>query len=107
MPPLPSSFEDLQTLLPPREAAKPDLRPLYYLWVHDPHEDRIHVEENESKHSAEHVDHGDLAKRVPHPDRTHGYAYRIRGGWRITDWEHRQVDDPHIVKKVKEALKGE
>lgn len=78
--------------------------PFYYLWVFDPQEDKIIVEHNESRPPHEHIDHGHLAERVPHPARVHGYAYRIRGGWRISDDNHRPVDDPHVKALVKSAL---
>lgn len=81
-----------------------DSKPFYYLWVFDPQEDKVIAEHNERRHPAEHIDHSHLADRVPHPERVHGYAHRIRGGWRITDDSHRPVDDPHVLKLVKDAL---
>lgn len=99
--------EDFKQLLPRTSAERePEGSPLYYLWVYDPHEDKVHVEHNEGRHRADHVDHGHLAERVPHPDRIHGFAYRIPGGWRITTWEHRPVDDVHVLKVVHKALDG-
>ena len=80
--------------------------PIYCLWVYDPQEDKVHVEHNEGRHRAEAIDHGQLAERVPHPGRVHGYAYRIRGGYRITDWDHRPVADPHIKEAVLDELRG-
>lgn len=101
---LPKDFTDL---LPHQAANHHDGGPVYYLWVFDPHEDKVILEHNQGRHRAEHVDHAELARRVPHPDRVHGYAYKIVGGWRITDWEHRPIDDPHVLEKVKATLKGE
>lgn len=98
--------EDFRSLFP-KVAGEPDLRPLYYLWVFDPVEDKVYVEHNEGRHRADHIDHGKLAERVPHPDRIHGYAYQIKDGWRITDWEHRPVDDPHVKELVRRALRSE
>jgi hypothetical protein len=101
---LPKDFTDL---LPSKLAEQHhEEGPVYYLWVFDPHEDKIILEHNYGKHRAEHVDHAKLAERVPHPDRVHGYAYKIVGGFRITDYEHRPVEDPHVLKKVKDALVG-
>jgi hypothetical protein len=98
--------EDFKALLP-KLAAEPESGPLYWLWVFDPHEDKVHLEHNEDRHPADHIDHSHLASRTPHPDRVHGYAYRIKGGFRVTDWEHRPVDDPHVRQLVERALRGE
>lgn len=100
---LPKDFIDLL----PKEAAEHDGGPVYYLWVYDPHEDKVILEHNYGKHPAERVDHAELGRRVPHPDRIHGYAYKIIGGFRITNWEHSPVDDPHVLERVKEKLAGE
>ena len=97
--------EDFDKLLP-KLAAEPESGPIYYLWVWDPHEDKVHLEHNEGRHRADHIDHSHLAERVPHPDRVHGFAYKIRDGWRITDWEHRPVKDPHVLREVERSLKG-
>ena len=80
--------------------------PIYYLWVYDPQEDKVRVEHNEGKHRATKIDHGRLAEETPHPGRVHGYAYRIRGGYRITDWDHSPVSDPHIKVLVQDELAG-
>lgn len=99
--------ESFQVLLPPHLAGERDDTPTYYLWVFDPHEDKVHLEHNEGRHPAHRIDHSDLAERVPHPERIHGYAYPIQGGYRITTWEHRPVEEPHVRKLVELALKGE
>lgn len=78
--------------------------PTYWLWVFDPQEDKIILEHNEDRHPAHHITHKDLAELVPHPDRIHGYAYRIHGGWRITEDDHGAVDDPHVKHLVVQAL---
>lgn len=78
--------------------------PTYYLWVFDPATGKAVVEHNEGVAPTEIHDHGDLAELVTHPNRVHGYAYRIRGGWRITDWEHKPVNDPYIVREVVHSL---
>jgi hypothetical protein len=98
--------DDFKALFP-KLATEPDTSPIYYLWVFDPVEDKVHVEHNEDRHRADHVDHGHLAEKVPHPERIHGYAYRINDGWRITDWEHRPVGDPHVKELVRKELRGE
>lgn len=99
--------EDFKSLLPKREAADADtLR--YWIWVFDPATGKVQVEDNEDRHPARHLDHSDLARRVPHPDRIHGYAYRLRHGkgFRITDWDHREVKDPYVKRQVGLALEG-
>lgn len=98
--------EDFKSLLP-KTAAESENGPIYWLWVYDPHEDKVHLEHNEGRHRADHIDHSHLALRVPHPDRVHGFAYRIRGGFRITTWEHRPVEDSHVLKLVERALRHE
>jgi hypothetical protein len=78
--------------------------PIYYLWVFDPQEDKVILEHNEGRHPAQHIDHSHLEDLVPHPDRVHGYAYRIRGGYRVLDARHRAVEDPHVRRLVFNAL---
>lgn len=95
------------TRLLPRVAAEATGEPVYWLFVYDPLEDRVHLENNEGRHRADHVTHGDLADRFPHPARIHGYAYRIQGGYRVTDWEHKALTDPHILDLVRSALRRE
>lgn len=96
--------EDFIALLP-KTGASSESGPIYWLWVHDPFNDEVTLEHNEDRHPAEHLDHSHLAERVPHPDRVHGFAYRIGNGWRITDNEHRPVSDPHVFRLVEKALK--
>jgi hypothetical protein len=95
--------EDFIELLP-KTAAEPEDGPIYFLWVFDPHNDKVIIEHNEGRHPANHVDHRDLAEKVPHPERIHGYAYRIKSGWRITDYEHKPVDDSHVFHLVHQGL---
>lgn len=66
----------------------PKERRIYHRWGYDPRDDSVHINERNDF---------DL----------NGYAYRIDGGWRLTDEEHDAVDDPYIVRKVMEALKGD
>ena len=98
--------EDFQALLP-KLAAEPESGPVYWLWVYDPHEDKVHLEHNENRHRADAIDHSHLADRVSSSDRVHGFAYRIKGGYRITTWEHRPVSDAHVLKSVERALHNE
>jgi hypothetical protein len=79
--------------------------PVYHFWVFHPEDDSVSIHHNRGKHPAEHVTHGQLRKVHHHPETIHGYAYKIHGGWRITDDEHRPVNDPHVVEKVIKALR--
>lgn len=100
--------DDLKELLPSREAAhEVDQRPTEYLWVYDPQEAKVHVEEGKSKHPAHFPTHETMATHVTHPDRLQGYAYSIVGGWRITDQDHHRVEDPFVLKSVLAALRQE
>lgn len=100
------SLDPQLAALLPKTSLDREEGPIYFLWVFDPETGEVTLEHNEGRHAAEHVDHGHLAERVVHPDRVHGFAYKIRGGWRVTTWEHRPVDDPFILRKVKQALGG-
>lgn len=72
--------------------------PVYYAWVFDARDARVHLSDDHEKPRRDKDHHDGLAKKVNHhPGRVHGYAYRIRGGWRITDVEHKAVD--HFVAK--------
>jgi hypothetical protein len=79
--------------------------PVYHLWAFDPVTAKVTIEDNESRHPAEGITHEDMRQSVYHPNAVFGYAYRIKGGWRITDEEHRPVTDPYIVNQVLRALR--
>lgn len=79
--------------------------PAFYTWLFDPVEGEVELHDNEG-HALDTPSHNDLAEKYPHPDRVHGYAYRIIGGWRITDWEDKSIEDRHVLKKVQQALSG-
>lgn len=80
--------------------------PIYHFWVFHPEDDTVSIHHNQGKHPAEHVTHGHLRQMHHHPETLHGYAYRIHGGWRITDDEHRAITDPHVVEKIVKALRS-
>ena len=61
---------------------------LYHKWSYDPVTDSVSIDGNEVGED-------------------HGYAYRIGGGWRILDTDHKKIKDFYIFPKVLEALKGE
>lgn len=101
-------FKDLLPKASDREEEDDD-RPIYYLWTWDPEEDKIHMDHNEDRQYADYLTHETLAPSVHHPDKVHGYAYSIKGGWRITDDSHKEVDKhiSHLVWKALEKLHPE
>jgi hypothetical protein len=101
----PLGYDEFLDALPKLAAEAGD--PIYWLWVFDPQDDKVILEHNKDRHAAHHITHRDLEDRVPHPERVHGYAYRIHGGWRITNIKHGAVDDPHIKHLVERKLHGE
>src|SRR3954471_18860471 len=78
--------------------------PLYHLWVYDPSNDTVLIETPEKKPRSEQRYHEELSEDVPHPSWIHGYAYQIRNGWRITDWEHHPLGDVHVKRVVRRTL---
>jgi hypothetical protein len=98
---------DFKALLPKVAEAEPDDRPHEYLWVYDPQEDKIHLEQGHTDHPAHFPVHREMATQVTHPERQEGYAYSIVGGWRITDDMHKKIEDPHMLKLIRASLRGE
>lgn len=79
--------------------------PVYLAWVFDPVQGVAHVSNDHKRPRRHKKHHEELAEKVNHhPDREHGYAYRLRVGWRITDANHNAVDR-HIMKSVHKAIK--
>ncbi len=96
--------DDFQSLLPPREASVEDGRPLYTLFVFDPDTGKATIEANDC-HPARAKTHGELCPEVDHPGRIDGYAYKIKRGWRITDDDHKEIEDHFVVAQVLKALR--
>ena len=88
----------------PGQSHDPDHRPVYWLWVFDPQTAKLTITHNEDRPPAYHVTHKDLAPEVNHPERQEGYVNSIKGGYRITDRDHKPVTDPYIKRKIVEAL---
>lgn len=77
---------------------------LYHSWVFDPRDAQVHISDDHGKPRRHKDHHRGLAEKVDHhPARIHGYAYRIIGGWRITDYEHKEVDG-FVAKQVLKSL---
>lgn len=85
----------------------PYIGPLYWLWVFDPQDGKVHITHNEDRPAAQHVTHGEFASEVTHPAQVRGFAYKIQGGFRITDLDSKKVNDPNITERVRKALKDE
>lgn len=64
----------------------PDDRKIYHTWGYDG--DAVYLNDDEDYDQ-------------------NGYAYRLDGGWKLTDRTHDAVDDPFLIKKVIGALNGE
>ena len=91
--------------MPPRAAAtKPDDRPPYFLWVFDPTDGDVRVTHNQGRPPANALTHLTMAPDVVHPERLQGYAYPIKDGWRLTNDEHKKLEDPFVIRVVLKAL---
>lgn len=78
---------------------------LYYVWVFDPQSGEVElIDPDEDPLGI--PSHDQLRQKYPHPETLHGYAYRIINGWRITDWEHKQVEDQYVLRQVKAVLQN-
>ena len=80
--------------------------PIYYRWVFSPKDGQVALGHNDETHPAFVPYHRDIADLVGKANLQHGYAYRIHGGWRLTDEEHKPVRDNYVVAQVVRALNG-
>lgn len=99
--------EDFRSLLPKVADSEDDNRPTYFLWSFDPDTGKAHLHHNEDEPLSHAKTHREMAPHIHHPERIDGYAYSIKGGWRITTNDHKEVKDRYIVKRVLDALRGE
>lgn len=76
------------------------IAPVYYRWSFGP-KTGVTLSHNESKIDAL-MNYRDGATS----DSVDGYAYRIGNGWRLTDQEHRPVEDPYVVSQVVRKLQN-
>lgn len=98
--PVPDDFMKLLPQPPSKEAG-----PLYHLWGFNPQDASITLENNESKHPAQVITPTDMRDKIVHPNALFGYAYPIQGGYRITDEDHRPIDDNFITNEVLKSLR--
>lgn len=80
-------------------------KPIYYRWVFTP--SGVELSHNDDEHPANLQYHQDLGSEVNEQNMVHGYAYRIHNGWRLTDWEHKPIEDPYVQKSVVDAINNE
>ena len=78
--------------------------PLYYRWVFSPESGEVELSHNQEGHPAEIPYHEQLADKINRANVVNGYAYRIGNGWRLSDDEHKPVEDPYVVSQVMRAL---
>ena len=95
--------DDLKSLLDPTYNDSDYDGPLYWLWVFNPINGEVTVATNDDKHPADTIGHEHIAPDATHPSRQEGYAYKIRGGYRITDITHNPVKDPYVKREVRKA----
>jgi hypothetical protein len=79
-------------------------KPVYYRWAYSPTSDYVTLSHNREAPRHKRKYHDEMEDERDEHDITHGYAYRISGGWRITDWDNKTVEDPRIVRKLREEL---
>lgn len=66
----------------------PEQYRIYHRWSYDPYIDEAYIDTDDDHEQS-------------------GYVSRIDGGWRLTDREHDAVDDPYMIRKVLERLRGD
>jgi hypothetical protein len=84
-----------------------DVRPIYYLWVYNPMDASVTITHNEDRPNALAATHDEILPELDHPGRLNGFAYAIKGGYRITDEHSKAIEDPFIIRQVSKALKKE
>lgn len=76
------------------------MKPAYVRFVFNPTDGEVELSHNHEGHPAHAPTHRDLADGHS----VHGYAYRIQGGWRVTDYEHKPLNDTFIAARVVDRL---
>ncbi len=98
--------DDIKRLLDPGQDADPDRGPIQYLWMYEPVNNKVLIDHNEGKHPAYRTTHKEFHPEVTHESSVRGFAYKIKGGWRITDRDSKEVKDPYLTKIVVAKLEG-
>ena len=81
------------------------MQPFYYRFVLRPSDGEVELAHNWESPADVVRYHSDLAAEQNEDGLYNGFAYRIKGGWRLTDWEHRPIDDPFVVAQVMRAIR--
>ena len=84
-----------------------DTRPIYYLWAYNPQDASVVITHNEDSPESKAVTHDELAPENKHPGRLNGYAYSIKGGYRITDEDGHKIEDPFVIEQIRKAIREE
>ena len=95
--------DDIKQLLDPAYDDSEYKGPVYWLWCFDPVKGKVTVATNEDKELTDTIGHEHIDPDATHAERQEGYAYKIRGGYRITDVQHRAVKDPFVKREVRKA----
>lgn len=90
-----------------RYAKLADSPPLYYRFVYNPSDASVELSHNWEDHPAHVRYHHDLASENEGDNLYHGYAYRIGNGWRLTDWDHKPVQDKFVQAQVIRAIRSQ
>lgn len=77
---------------------------IYYRWVYSPSTGDVTLSHNHEGHPADIRFHDELNGDRDEKDQINGYAYKVDGGWHLTDEDHKPVDDPHMLKVIDEAV---
>jgi len=99
--------DPIKDLLDPGKQPEDYDGPTTWLWAYDPVENTVHIAHNENQHPSERIVHKDFVPHITHPSSVRGFAYKIKGGWRITDRDHKPVTDPYLTEQITRALKDE
>lgn len=81
--------------------------PLYYRFVIQPSNGKVTLRHHLEGHPADSNYHGQLAQEINEPGLVHGYAHRLKDGWRILDYESRPFTDPWVQRQVNKRLAQE
>jgi hypothetical protein len=76
-------------------------QPFYYRFSLHPEDGEVELAHNYEDVPSRVRYHSELGDS----DTYHGFAYRIKGGWRLTDWDHKPINDPFVVASVIRAIR--
>lgn len=97
--------DDIRNLFQSKTAAPKSKKVLYYLWTYGANTGKVLLDTDDSRPRKDHRYHEHMGEDHEDTDLIHGYAYRIKDGWRITDIEHNSLDDGHIKLEIIRAIR--